>query len=357
MQPVAVRIFHAEPAAGAGPLTMLMAAARRRLADTHATAFRRLGQDDVEVVSDPPDDTPFGARLRRVAPRVGGVIALGSGAAPLATIGDLRDFVRAAERDGHIALTNNRYSADVVAISNASVLASLPDLPADNALPRWLAEVGGFAVADLARRWRLQIDYDSPLDLLIAGARDLAELAGAGGLPNGGIARRIEQVASVAGDSRAEIFVAGRTSTATLRWLERRIPARTRALVEERGLRASTDLAGTGGTAQRPPRSLLGHLLDADGAGALGAIVTDVADAAVIDSRVLLAHRLGADERSWPVAEDRYASDLLLPDLIADRWLRTLTDAALDSPVPILLGGHTLVGPGLRLVLRRAATA
>ena len=66
---------------------------------------------------------------------------------------------------------------------------------------------------------------------------------------------------------------------------------------------------------------------------------------------MLLAHRLGADERRWPAPEDRFASDLLLHERIADPWLRALTRSALDAPVPIVLGGHTLVGPGIRLAL------
>jgi hypothetical protein len=69
---------------------------------------------------------------------------------------------------------------------------------------------------------------------------------------------------------------------------------------------------------------------------------------------VLLAHRLGADERAWPAPEDRYASDLLLAGRIRDPWLRALTASAADAAVPVLLGGHGLVGPGARLVLRGA---
>ena len=80
-------------------------------------------------------------------------------------------------------------------------------------------------------------------------------------------------------------------------------------------------------------------------------ILSDGGEAAVIDSRVLLAHRLGPDEDLWPRPEDRFASDLLLPGSVVDPWLRALTTAAAEAPIPVLLGGHSLVGPGLRLLL------
>ena len=32
-------------------------------------------------------------------------------------------------------------------------------------------------------------------------------------------------------------------------------------------------------------------------------------------------------------------------------WLHALTESAIDAPIPIVLGGHNLVGPGVRLVL------
>jgi hypothetical protein len=96
---------------------------------------------------------------------------------------------------------------------------------------------------------------------------------------------------------------------------------------------------------------VLGLLLDDRGPDALGAVIAELGDGALLDSRVLLAHRLGADESAWPSAEDRFASDLLLADRIADPWLRALTTAARDASIPILLGAHTLVGPGIRLAL------
>lgn len=350
MTRVAVRIFHLDPSDGSGPLERTLASARRALGLRHVAAFRTAGADDVELVAGRPDDTPFGRRVRELvaAERPGGLVVLGSGALPLATGADLGALVAVARGPGRVALTNNRYSADATAISCAESLLDLPDLPGDNAIPRWLEEVAGYEVRDLGGRWRLAVDLDSPLDLL---------LTGLGAVLPGPAKERLAALSSVAGDRRAELLVAGRTSATTLRWLERRVPARVRALVEERGLRAVSPLAidlRSGGVPPRPPRSVLGLLLDREGPAALGSVLAQLGDAAIVDSRVLLAHRLGPDEGSWPAAEDRFASDLLLPDRVRDPWLRSLTEAAATAPIPVLLGGHSLVGPGIRVVFRKA---
>ena len=245
------------------------------------------------------------------------------------------------------------------------MLPPIPDLPGDNALPRWLEEVAGYGVDDLRRRWRLSFDIDGPLDLVMLG-----ETAVTAGLrPDAGgttITERLEGIRVVAADRRAEILVSGRTSASTIGWLERHAAARVRAWVEERGLRAASRLAqagdspgsgehgaepGRGDAAGRPPASILGLVLDRDGPGSLATHLVRLADAAIVDSRVLLAHRLGADEAGWPSAEDRFASDLLLADAVADPWLRELTASAAGATIPVLLGGHTLVGPGVRLVV------
>ena len=105
----------------------------------------------------------------------------------------------------------------------------------------------------------------------------------------------------------------------------------------------------------RPPRSTLGMLVDRDGPEALGRLLAELGDGAVVDTRVLMAHRSGADEADWPPAEDRFAADLLLPDRIADPWLRALITGLRDAPIPVLAGGHTLVGPGMRLLAARWA--
>jgi hypothetical protein len=386
MRPVLVLIFHAEAAAVAGPLVRSLAQARHSLAKRQRDQWLAAGADDVKIVSGPPDGLTFGERLGaelRALPGVGpeGLIVLGSGSMPLARIPDLRRFVEVASGPGGHALANNRYSADVVALSRAADLTGLPPLPSDNALPRWLEERAGVMVTDLRRRWRLGVDVDTPLDLLVlsnAGALSVAatghsvsEIARRAPL----IGERLAALGDILRNPRAELLVAGRVSAATLRWLEAGVACRVRALVEERGLRAASRLAQSDAKDLhareplartlrppqspqpiRPPRSVLGDLLDRDGPESLARHVVQLADAAVIDTRVLMAHRLGSVESAWPAPEDRFASDLLDATSVADPWFSALTVSAAAAPSdhPILLGGHTLVNGGLRLLAQRA---
>jgi hypothetical protein len=318
-----------------------------------ARLFGQAGIEDVRVAAGVADGLSFGARLRSLVeglPGGAGLVVLGSGAIPLASPRDIERLARVAASGERQALANSYYSADVMAIASAAVLRGVPDLPSDNALPRWLDEVARFDVHDLASRWRLAVDLDSPLDaLLTGGALDNS-------IDRSVVEARLDRLRTVAGDRRAELVIAGRTNAATLRWLERSTASRTRAQVEERGLRAAAPDAVPALDRQRrprPPRSILGLLLDDRGPESIGRVLAELGDGALIDSRVLLAHRLGAEESAWPSAEDRFASDLLLAERIADPWLRALTAAARDASIPVVLGGHTLVGPGIRLALGR----
>ncbi len=363
-----VAIFHQPPRDGDPPLTRLLAEARGRLVEHQTGMFMAAGAARVLVVPGREDRgssvggriESFGKRLAHLVAEervTGGLIVLGSGAVPLLRPADARRLVEVARSGSRRALTNNRYSSDICAISDGAALAELPPLPSDNALPRWLEERAGFAVADLASRERLAIDLDTPLDLallaLTHGApRAVTELA----LQNGISIPRLTELRELAADPRRELLVFGRSGSRTLSWLERNVRCRVRFLAEERGLRASSQLAIGGESPSaarpRPPRATLGRLLELRGPASLASVIGELTDGAILDTRVLMADRLGADEDAWPSQEDRFASDLLRVAGITDSWLGAIAGAAADAPIPILLGAHTLVGPGIPILLR-----
>jgi len=365
-----VVIFHQPPRDGDLPLTHLLAEARHRLVAVQSRLFAAAGAAAVRTIPgrDGGSTESFGERLARLVDEEtidAGLVVLGSGAVPLLTARDARRLVEAASAPGRVALTNNRYSSDVCAVSAASVLRELPALPSDNALPRWLEERAGFTVHELPARDRLAIDLDTPLDLaLLALVRgvppSLRDLAAERQV----LIPRHEEVRALAADPRRELLVFGRSSSRTLRWLERNVRCRVRFLAEERGMRASSPLAidaaaphtAERGSGPRSPSATIGLLLDAQGPDQLAAVIARIADGAILDSRVLLAHRMGIDEAAWPSAEDRFASDLLKPAAVADPWLHAVTASAAGADIPILLGGHTLAGPGVPILLHGAVS-
>ena len=354
MRDVAVWILHPEPGAGAGPLERWVATERSRIALRHRDGFLRAGAATAEIVSGPPDDTSFGARLRglveKARPRPSGVIVLGSGAVPLATIRDRRSFVATAAAATPTALANNRYSADVVSIACAESLLDLPDLPADNALPRWLEEVAGYQVDDLRHRWRLAFDVDGPLDLLLMGR---ASESSNGDVRHGpGSARRRR------GASRP---IGGPS------WSSRGAPRPRRCAGSRRPPAHGSGRWSRNAACAQPaswPRPGIG---EGRGAGrhpcsACSSIVTARRPSRATSNGWAMprwsirgcSSRIGSVPTSVTGRQPRTASrsDLLLPKRVADPWLRELTASAAGARIPVALGGHTLVSVGLRLLLR-----
>jgi hypothetical protein len=131
-----------------------------------------------------------------------------------------------------------------------------------------------------------------------------------------------------------------------VQFLETETACRVRWFVEERGMRSARG---------DRPRSLLGRWIEERGAASLISELATLGDAVILDSRVLMASIAGsAQAERWPAAEERFASDFGDAGRIGTPWLRELVDAASASRVPFLLGGHTLVSDGLRLLVEVA---
>lgn len=96
-------------------------------------------------------------------------------------------------------------------------------------------------------------------------------------------------------------------------------------------------------------RSLLGFLWEEVDPWRFFQALGELADLVLLDSRVLFAH-LGRR----PSAADRFRSDLLQPDKIQDPLVREFTAAAKEAPIPVILGGHSLVSGGLYALIELA---
>jgi hypothetical protein len=258
-------------------------------------------------------------------------------------------------------VANNRFSADafVVAGDLQAAVRALASCDSDNAAPRRLAEAG-FAWRDLGATPWARFDVDTTLDVALlrlagrlegsrplpAPVRSFVEMAR---LPGGGALEvpYLARIGEVMRDRAAELVVAGRVPGVTLAELETETACRVRAFVEERGMRSAR--RGT------PPRSLLAAFMERTSPAELIASVCELGDAVVLDTRVLMAARAGSgDASAWPDEEERLASDFGDAVRVRTPWLRELTEAAAQAPVPVLCGGHALVSDGLRLIVRAA---
>jgi len=92
-------------------------------------------------------------------------------------------------------------------------------------------------------------------------------------------------------------------------------------------------------------RSLLGFIIEDLGVTDLVRRLEALSEAVFWDTRVVMAH-LGR----WPDESDRFEADLGRWERVRNPELRRLCRAARESPVPFVLGGHSVVAGGLRLL-------
>jgi hypothetical protein len=288
-------------------------------------------------VDDASETFDFLGRLRRIVADAGARAAavMGGGALPLLSCETMTGLVATLTGGAPGLVTNNLFSGDLTGWAPAEAIERVDDVPRDNVLPRRLRDQAGLVATVLPRTTATQFDIDTPADLAVLALHEgtpagLVPADAAGMLP----LAAYRGLMGVLCDGAAELVVAGRVGSATWQYLERETACRVRVISEERGLGA----AGPGHRA----RSVLGYLLEDHGAVGLFERLGELGDAVVLDTRVIAAH-LGA---TWS-REDRFQSDLLAPGNVRDRLLRELTEAAVSCPVPVILGGHSLVSGGL----------
>jgi hypothetical protein len=348
---------------GGSPVEEMVAAARRaatldtleRALSTGAFAHAILVADAADGLEALPpgvrldlDAGPFhfGRRLVALVERLGlrSVVYFSGGSVPLLPAQDFVGIAQELGRGEGKVVANNYYSADLVAFSPVDALRRI-DLPAiDNPLARLLAEQAGLTTHTLPRSVASQFDIDAPAELailtLVGGAGPRLQALLDGWRLDVSLYRRIQPLFLV---STAQVLVAGRSSSRVWQYLERETACRVRFFAEERGMQAEGRIEG--GQA----RSLVGFYLAAVGVQRFFATLAELADAAFLDSRVILAH-LGLQ----PSRADRFLSDLGRYEEIEDPFLRELTEGAARAAIPVALGGHSLVSGGLMALIEHA---
>lgn len=286
----------------------------------------------------------FGQRLSDLVTRLRleRIAYSGPASAPLLSADDW-NIIAASLRDASsIVITNNLYSSDWAAITPAhAVVIHAERLHADNALGWVLSHEGGLTAHVWPRSAITSLDIDTPVDALIAAqhpaaGEKLRVAVDASGWPR----THIDAVRDVMRTPEKRLTLIGRVPSYTTSLLEQKTRCWVRVFSEERGMHAS------GRQARGEVQSLLARYIDAVGVESFFDEVTAMSDAVLIDSRVILAAK-----NVWPGATDRFASDLLLHDVIHDPFLREFTQAAAECPIPIVLGGHSLVSAGLWAML------
>lgn len=288
----------------------------------------------------------FGRRLAALVAERGiqRPVYVGAGGVPLLRGSDLAAVARHLEEAEGVVIANNYFSADLVALTPGDALGRIDPPAADNLLPRLLHDQAGLESRPLPRASATQFNIDSPADLAIlkltggAGPRLTRFLAGFEAGLDG-----YRRLLSCLVDPKAELLVAGRVGSQVWPYLETETACRLRVYSEERGMRAAG--RDTSGEA----RSLLAFHLREVGCRRFFAELGELADAACLDTRPLLAHLQVAASRA-----DRFWSDLGRPEQIQEPFLRELTEAAEQAPIPVVLGGHSLVAGGLMLLTEAA---
>ena len=309
----------------------------------------------VRVDLDPPGEAfHFGRRLAALIRKfeIQHVLYFGGGSAPLldasllslvtALMGEAISGPAGGRIPSHVVLTNNKHSSDWAAFTHAAdALDLLEDVERDNSLAWLLGESGRYEVrAVSSMRPASGFDLDTPADLALMAAHpdcgphlttalDARDASALAALP-------VREIVRLAATPETNLTLIGRVSPLPWQALNRVTRCWVRVFAEERGMVAS------GRQARGEVKSLLGEMIRQQGPAAFFQTLATMTDAALIDTRPLMAA-----QGLWPSDADRFASDLFQVDAIRDPWLRDFTQAAVEAPFPVLLGGHSVVAGGL----------
>jgi len=273
-------------------------------------------------------------RIQKYNPQ--SVFYWGGGASPFITRELLESFCASISSGKDILYTNNFFSADWVAFTPAKALLEITPPPMDNNLAYYLWQDMALRSIYIAPSVEIIGDVDTPIDLLVLKVHPNTPSYTAKYLKTLNIdLRRLDRFISLLPE-RNRIFLSGRVGSSLFKYLDSRSPCKYRIISEERGMRSSGRLK------RGEVRSFLGEMIQELGLDRVFRFIEETNNGAVIDSRVIFAHICKRVNIT-----DRFYSDLGIPEKIEDPFAREFTERVINSHIPILTGGHSLILGGL----------
>jgi hypothetical protein len=268
----------------------------------------------------------------------------GGASAPLMGEKDLQQiFEQILSQRAPTAIVNNLYSSDWAVFNHTRAIEDIKSkLPSDNPMGWVMQQEAHFDVRALSPSASSRLDIDTPTDLLLLHGhpgvgrhcRNFLRQA------NQSLLDGITRLRRVLQTPASTLSIIGRASSAVWKELEERTKIWVRIYVEERGMVASQRLA------RGEVRSLIADMVNELQPSGFLARLGQMSDAAIWDTRVWMGSR-----GSWPSTADRFAADLGWANQISDEALRNLTIAIMESPIPVVAGGHGVVAGGLLALL------
>lgn len=339
-----------------GPEGWVSGARRAAACDLIEQIARQPFVGEIVVVSPDPLPVATEVQVRHVQSRRGSIhvgdqltavidafavdklLYFGGGSAPLLDDLVLHRILEQLAAEESAVFTNNQYASDWAGVAPAAtILDWKQQLPQDNMLGWVLSAKAGLTCYAQPASAASRLDIDTPTDLLtlvLHGNTRPHLRRFLNSLPLD--TSRLEAGLTALATPASQVFIAGRIGPHAWQALNRVTQCWLRVVSEERGMVSS------GRQARGEVYSMLADHLEAKGIHPFFATLAEQAQAAFIDTRVILAHH-----RRWPTKRDRFASDLGLVEDVQDPLLSEITKSALEAPIPVILGGHGLLSGDL----------
>ncbi len=281
----------------------------------------------------------FGRALRDLINKenLENIFYIGGASLPFVTVQELQEICDLLLQNEEIVYSNNAQSADVVAFTPGGLINRIDPPKMDNILAVSLRDGTGVAHRLFKNSTGLLFDLDTPADLLVLAGSPFVGPRTHQRLKTLRLdLSRLDRAKAVLRGDYEEILLLGRVGAPLVALINHNLKARLRIFSEERGMKA------LGREERGEVVSLMGFFFEEVGPRRFVGYLEKVAHCAFLDTRVLMAHL-----KLHPSTEERFLSDLGAWEELQDPALREFTRAAVESSIPILCGGHSLVLGGL----------